>query len=1074
MNSSVEKQLQPLLEKIKNGNVALFIGAGCSISAGLPDGKSITNSLKEHFPNCNQELQNFMDVCQDIEETPPYDSTQLHDFIKQKLDLYEITESHKALTKYPWSSIFTTNFDNIIETAYNTSRERYKSCYLVANETPSVNISDRTKIFLFKLMGTIDAHDQSSAMVLTRTDYHNNIVKRNQYLKLLADFIKSGTILYIGYSFKDQIVKDIISGLLKLHGLPRLPWSYMLLKDDIPQDQKSQYFFTSNKIIPIQARFEDFFSYLEQSSIQNTTLSKKIERPKATLNILGRHITIREDSYNMYASSFDFLHEEVLQTSQCDMEEFLRGKAKCWYAYQNNWDFNRSVFNLKDKQLNLVKQITEELKEFDASKNKILYVTGMPGCGKTVYTYRLAYNVYVENKIPVMVFNKNSSVDFKTVSSFIEDVNNEYEKLLSENEKTKPVKVTLIFDDVSFNLKDVVRLNEFLISRGRSALIIANGRQSELESNARSINLNIDLRNWFVVGENLNGEESGSIIPYLYDHRFITSKSARWEDLISKTYSNSFFATFYSLVHPSRKPLDEIIRDQFNGLSELAKEAFVNICCFSQFNIPINIELLVRSLEISYDDFYDILKDVQKIIFEEEDYNGNVFYKAHHRIIAQKTLEFFMPDRAKLFDRYVQILEESILYNTKEKEIVERLLIDNFSTKLDTDFFTNEQKKMLFTAACENSETRSLKHHLALIELELEEYSNAEHHLLDALELPRENSELYKGESDQNILTSLGKLNSILAIQLLKQKDHEQAVEKFQTAEEYFNDAKHGDYPNVYAYHANAYMWFQKAKNDLQINDRALSISKSLEIINLAKDNLNENELLPIIELETHVWSHIGEEHEVQSFIEKISSKYNSSNGYFIYAYYYFRKATTSKDFKELYYDRAIKIINNGLLKHPKDEKCLSLKCKILLLKNNVSTEELFDNLNEWKSVTARDNAYLLYNFARLAFIEGYYDRSVELFEELEDGVGMGNKNRSRPINEVIDEETGTVKIYSGEVADIFSKYDGNIRVTSLSSKLFIKFRPIAAKFLVYRGAPVKFTIGFSYRGPIAMNIVKA
>lgn len=1074
MDANLQAQLKVLIQKINTGNVALFIGAGCSISAGLPDGKTLTEALKLHFEACNQQLSDFMDVCQDIEETPPYDSLQVADFIKQKLDLFELTDAHKILTKFPWSSIFTTNFDNVIETAYNTTKDRHKSCYPISNESPSVNISDRSKIYLFKLMGTVDSHDATSAMVLTRSEYHNSIIKRNQYLKLLSDFIKSGTIIYIGYSFKDQIVKDVIGGLAKLHGISKIPWSYMLLRDEVPQDTKSQFFFNSNRIIPIQADFATFFRALGVTQLTNPIIENTINQPKATLNILGKHVSIGEHSYNMYAASFDFLHEEILQTSGCNMDEFLRGKAKCWFAYQKNWDFKRSVFNSKDRLLNFTKQLSDELKEFDANKNKILYLTGMPGCGKTIFTYRIAYDIYMESRLPVMVFNKNSNIDFKIVSSFIEDVNNEYEKLLPENEKAKPVKVVLIFDDVSSNLKDIIRLNEFLISRGRTALIIANGRQSELDTNSRSINFKLDQRNFFLVEETLNLLESKIITSYLFEHKFITSKSTRWEDLISKDYSNSFFATFYSLVHPSRRPLDDIIKDQFNSLSDFAQEAFLNICCFSQYNISINIELLVRSLDISYEQFYILLDDVQKVIFEEEDYNGNILYKSHHRIIAQKTLEFFIPERVKLFERYQSVLQKCILYNNKEKEIVERLLIDNFSTKIDTELFSLEQQKDLFIAACKDSASRSILHHLALIEMELEEYGNAEDHLLSALELPRENSELYKGESDQNILTSLGKLNSNLAIQAFRTKSFGQAEIKFQAAEDYFNEAKHGDYPNVYAYHANAHMWFIKAKNDSTDQDRVLSLAKSLEIIDLAKDNLNENELLPLFELETQIWSLIGDEQAVKSFIEVISNKYNSANGYFIYAYYYFRKSLNSTEFKDLYYDRALVILNDGLAKHLRDEKCLSLKCKISILRNNVSEEELFDILEEWKSVAKNDNAQLLYHYARIAFVQGYYEQSKELFEELEDGVGMGNKHRSRSAHEVIDHSTGVSKVFSGEVTDIYSKYDGNIKVTSVSSKLFIKFRPITAKFNVYRGAPVKFNIGFSFRGPTALNIIKS
>ena len=87
-----------------------------------------------------------------------------------------------------------------------------------------------------------------------------------------------------------------------------------------------------------------------------------------------------------------------------------------------------------------------------------------------------------------------------------------------------------------------------------------------------------------------------------------------------------------------KKPLNLIIRDQYQNLTNLTQKAFQYICCFHQFNLPMNLELLVRSLKCNYTDFNsDVIgKDAAKVIFEEQDEIGNILYRTHHRIIAKK------------------------------------------------------------------------------------------------------------------------------------------------------------------------------------------------------------------------------------------------------------------------------------------------------------------------------------------------------------------------------------------------------------------------------------------------------
>jgi len=1059
-----------LLQKLNSGNVALFLGAGASIPAGLPNGATLVKYLSSKFSQCDTSIIDFMELCQDIEETPPYSRTELVEFIKSKLDLISITDEHKTLTKYDWSAIFTTNFDEVVETAYRTTEDRLKSCSAITKNNLGVNVSDRSKVNLFKVMGTLHGEDESE-MVLSRSDYNHSIARRSQYFKLLGDYIKSGTILYVGYSFKDQIAKDVIKDVTRAYGHANFPWSYMVLRE-IPSDPKSVHFLQTNKIIPIQGDFKSFFNALGDSSVakKKTANSSNIV---ATIQISGKQILIDEVHFKMYNSTFDFLYEENLNNGN-DINTFLKGQTKTWEGFKNGWDFGRECRNILDNNIGIKTEINEAHSNLDMEKNRILYIIGMPGSGKTMLTCRLAYDYYMEGKGPVLLFDRNNKIDFKIISSFIEDVNNQFDNFFNESEKKRTIKPLLVFDDATLNVKDLSRLREFLSSRGRSAIILANGRLNEFEIQERELNLKVPDKDKFILQEKFTDDESARIINYLFKYKFITSRSERWEDLINGDMEKSIFATFYSFVHPSKKPLGEIIRDQYQGLSDLGRRVYFIVCCFSQFDIYVNIELVVRVLDISYQDYYDVLQDIKRIVFEEEDAYGNICYRTHHKIIAQKTIDFFS-NREELYTQYLSILKACVLNNNKERAVIESFLIENFSKDSKSEFDL-EQRNELFKRVCSRTPTRSLCHHSGLISIELEHFEEANKFLLMALDLPREDSELFRGESDQNILTSLGKLNSLEAIKMFKDHSYNDASVKLDLAEKYYDDAKHGDFPNAYAYHAHAHMWFQKSKIDglTRKNDQAESVTRSLQIISKAHDNLSVDELKPIVELETTIWSTFeNAEERVKELTTQLQDQYDSPNGYFIYASFLFRKAMVSNQYRQLYLETSLKILNNALANYPKDGSCLGLKCKVMLLDTSFSNDELFEALNDWYYYSEKDSAYLLYNYGRIAFVTGEYDISMDVFDELESGIGLGNVRRTKVENEILNQKTGLPEVFIGEVNDIYNKHEGRIKVTSLSSQLKITFKPVAAKFTVSKGATVGFNIGFNYRGPYAINVLK-
>ncbi len=1081
---SKEYYLKEILDKVKQGGVVLFLGAGASHAAGGPTGKKLTEMIKKRFPKIDESLNNFIDVCQDVIDTPPYSKTELEEFIRKALGDLQPTTSHRIITKYDWAAIFTTNFDDLIEIAYRTTPDKLKPCYPIYSEDFQVTTADRSKVYLFKIMGSITAStSETGQMVLSRADYNRALIRRRKYLELLSDFAKNGTIVFIGYSFEDRLVLDVIDDIIGICGKDRLPWSYALFKK-LDLNEKNRYMFSTRKVMPVECGFEEFFQYLDENYKRPIEVTRYKNR---FIKIREYKLELNEDDFRHYAEFFEILNEENINQEPGNKDDFFKGTNKSWGAFREDWDFKRDLYISKDyKRIINGKEILgclkdtvfNELNKYDIEDNKILLITGMAGAGKTTMLRRLAYDTYRNGIAPVILIKPTRiSFDYKLLAGFIENLNHQINQKIPQGKHIPPIKPLIIIDDAASYIRHITNLKDYLASRGRPALIIAVERKGEWNLMWEKFPFRLPNENIFELDEELSDGEKTKIIDHFYNLGYIQTKGVYWNDRINKEFENSFFATVYTLVHPSKKPLNEIIQGQYLKLTALTQKAFRNICCFHQFNLPINLELLVRSLKCSYQDFYGevIKKDADKVIFDEQDDIGTILYRSHHRIIAKKTVEFFFGDPEEQKDILLDILGQSILTNRPEREIIEKLLVEHVGPNAKPQIFTYDQQRQIFRTICEKSPIRSLIHHWGILELDDRRYAEAEKLLKKALELPRESGEAYRGESDQTILTSLGNLYSHMGIEYLQQGEFEKAEKYLEKAEECFNNAKHGEFPNAHAYHAHANMWYKRAKNTIADSEKLDYFAKALEILSIARDNLNEDALQPIYELETIIWGEIGDEEKIGKNLDTLRDDFNTSSGHYLYAQLLWHRAHESDaEEKRKLLQMALGKVENGLEYFPDDEKCLSLKAKLIKELTPLDVEGFYRSLQRWHAVVTVPNAWLLYELGRTSFLLGYYDYSKKYFKDLETGVGIGHRLRSRPRNPIIDKNNRRRKEFEGIIINILSSYEGEIRCDTLRNLRYsIPFRPIACRFTPSKGDAVKFNIAFSFRGPIAINVRK-
>jgi SIR2-like domain/CHAT domain len=203
-------ELAALTNYIRERKCVLFVGAGLSLSAGLPDWGSLMRTVVDTTtgaaPEAAKELDALFDRGKYIELAdqcrellgPAY----FHKLLRQILGRnVQPTELHRAIVETPYACIVTTNFDTLLEDAYARHSGRGLPRTPMGTELANQGtlLLDGA-FFILKAHGTLQ-HDQS--MVFTADDYRRITYDNPAFQSFLSALLLSHAVLFVGYSLSD-------------------------------------------------------------------------------------------------------------------------------------------------------------------------------------------------------------------------------------------------------------------------------------------------------------------------------------------------------------------------------------------------------------------------------------------------------------------------------------------------------------------------------------------------------------------------------------------------------------------------------------------------------------------------------------------------------------------------------------------------------------------------------------------------------------------------------------------------------------------------------------------------------
>ena len=191
----------PLLDDIEEGKCLPFIGAGFSMNAKLPDGHIM--------PNWDGLTRLLAEIC-DIDPAKGgpevaeiyernFGRVQLIETLRKALntDVAKPGMAHRAFAHLPFDTIYTTNFDLLLEDANSLISKPYRS---LVGELQMPFYGGPQTSNIVKMHGDL-RHEEH--IIFTRSDYDEFLAKYPMISTHLASMLITRTPLFIGYSLKD-------------------------------------------------------------------------------------------------------------------------------------------------------------------------------------------------------------------------------------------------------------------------------------------------------------------------------------------------------------------------------------------------------------------------------------------------------------------------------------------------------------------------------------------------------------------------------------------------------------------------------------------------------------------------------------------------------------------------------------------------------------------------------------------------------------------------------------------------------------------------------------------------------
>ncbi|MHB8276551.1 MAG: P-loop NTPase [Candidatus Humimicrobiaceae bacterium] len=1026
-----------LLDVILEGKAIPILGVGASIGAkdkrgnNIPDTNELKNLIIKKFLNVTYQEDSLALISEIAKNESSFLIFQeyIHEIFKE----FEPAEFHKILPTFRWRAIVTTNFDLIIEKAYNSTSNRIQNLRPIISDDDPIDLYARSieDLTYLKLHGCISkTQDLNTPIILTLEQYVNFSQGRKRLFNNLIEWGYENTYIIIGHSMKDPDLLNILSRLISL-GIKR-PEYYLVIPNMREEEIK---YWQTQRISYLKGTFQDFLVSLDSEiPRQNRKLTMLVQGDNPIEKKIISRVKMSKNCFDFLNNDADYVSKQ-LKTEQGSAVAFYKGFNFEWYPILENLDVKRDLLDvlLFDKII-----VAEEDRQ---TKTELYLITAEAGSGKSIFLKRLSWLAAIEGNLLCIFIKRYGQINYDAMEEII-NLTNE--------------RIFLFIDNASDNINFLEQFIGKAYKNNLRITIFTAERINEWNMGCCKIDKYVNGK---YILPYLNPKEIDKLINLLDKNNCLgylkrLNPKERIVQFAEKAGRQILVALHETTLG---KPFEEILEDEYHAIRpKLAQAIYLSVCVLNRLKVKVRAGLISRLYGISFEEFMEKLffplEHVVEAINRANSYD--YYYSARHSHIAEIVFERILIDENDRYNEYKKILSGLNISYSSDKISFRYLIRGKDLIKL----FQNYELTMdIFKTAEEISKDDPyLFQQLGIYEMGSKDgnLGRANEYLLRARELDK---------NDFSIIHSLAELNRLKAE---KAESYYEKEKNRAEALKYLSIMLDNNVNKDFAYTTLIKINIDEFKDLLNQKNPS---NKSIDIIvNIIESNIErglkeypENSYL--LELEYDFQKLLENEKKAFEALE-LAFKNNKHLPFIAIRLAKFYKSNNNLDL-------AIKTLKTALDVSPFD-KYLNFQFAIILRELDVIDLTLII-YHLKKSFVKGDNNFIeKFWHARFCF-ESTEINTVEegklIFKELSTApVFYEERNK---IYDVI-RENKNIKKFTGQIISKQETY-GYLRRYGVSDTIFMHRNNVEEKIWnkLQNNQIVDFGIGFNFSGPIVINI---
>lgn len=631
-----------LTQAVQNKRVVMFLGAGASMEARgpkgtkPPSGSGLREMLAKKFFGQPMDGYDLMSVADMAIST--HGQGVVFEQIRAILEPFVPSPGHLLLPRFHWREIATTNYDLLVERAYDAVRERVQTVVpFVKNSEPiEARLQNENRpVILLKLHGCLaHMHDEAVPLILSHEHYALHSKHRDRLFTRLWDKAHESTIVFCGYSLGDSHIRRIVHQ-LQAEGVKRPLW-YIVTPSAL--DQEVSYWGGMN----VHVIRNTFGGFMQSLNVALPEMWRGLDPGAGIAELpIQNHFRTRADPSPALRAALarDLRHVHAgMSVEPQDAGKFYEGYDTGWGAIVNGLDVGRRIVD---------DLLLEAISDEESSRRvRFHLLRGPAGSGKTVALKRAAWN---------------AATELDQIVLWLEDGGVLGPDVLAELFDLTGKRIVLFADRAAERWPSIAALLLKARSRGMLLSVIAAERDNEWNVYGGRPDDELtpsELR----IGQ-LSTPEIEKLVDLLGRHGSLGLLQYASRDEQVEAFTRKADRQLLVALHEATRgrPFEAIVFDEYEGVvPERARRLYLDICTLHQFGTPVRAGTISRASGIRFEAFRaEMLAPLENVVLVAQDpYSGDMAYRSRHAKVAELVFQQACPDDASKVERLTRLIEQ--------------------------------------------------------------------------------------------------------------------------------------------------------------------------------------------------------------------------------------------------------------------------------------------------------------------------------------------------------------------------------------------------------------------------------